>query len=188
MQKAFADKIDLIDSLSVAPWIDAPKGITVHYTANGSYESLKAEMASIKIGYHFVICKDGTIIQTASLDRTVNHAGKASWHTYSPNRTHVAVAFICWGLLSNEHKTYTKLKINNAVFRRGHFWEPATDEQEASLRVLCKKLIDHYKIDPMHICGHHECALPAGRKVDPSGSLLKTMSEFRDELSNKSLI
>ncbi len=177
-----SDSIELIDGLGQSPFIKGPKGITIHYSADGSFERVKRELFATKIGYHFLIKKDGKIIQTAKIDRCVNHAGKALWNEQSPNRTHIAVAFICWGLLSKEGKTWNGLQIENPVTRRGFTWEPATKEQEEALRRLCKYLMATFKISAKDICGHDECAIPAGRKVDPGGSLLKSMADLRAEL------
>lgn len=180
-----ADSHYAIDVLGVSDFKPGPKGITVHYTADGSVERIKREMGSTKIGYHYIIDKDGSIIQTASLLKTVNHAGVAMWNDKSPNRTHLAVAFVCWGYLNARGQTWTGLQIPNPVSRANGMWDAATDAQEKSLTKLLIHLINTYKISPLDICGHDEAALPAGRKIDPGGSLSKSMAQLRSDLMIK---
>lgn len=177
---SLADDIQFVEGLAQSPWASkSPRGITVHYTADGSSERIRREMFATKIGYHFLIAKNGRIIQTSPLDKTVHHAGKAMWNDLSPNRHHIAIAFISWGKLNEKGMTWTGLQIQNPVTRFAGTWEPATKEQEASLIRLLKFLSLSHKISPEDICGHDECAIPAGRKADPGGSLSMTMGDLR---------
>lgn len=171
-----------IDQLGTRPWPALPTGITVHYTADGDIERVKREMSQAHVGYHFVIDRDGSLHQTANLAKAVNHAGKAMWQGQSPNRTHLAVAFVSWGLLHEGGIAWNGTRVIG-VNRRGHLWDPATAKQEKVLINLLRELCRDFQILPLNICGHDECALPAGRKVDPGGSLSKTMAEIRKELS-----
>lgn len=181
-----ADDIQYVEGLAQSPWAQkSPKGITIHYSADGSSERLRREMFATKIGYHFLIAKNGRIIQTSPLDKTVHHAGKAMWNDLSPNRHHIAIAFICWGKLNEKGHTWTGLQIQNPVTRAAGTWEPATNEQEASLIRLLKFLSLTYKISADDICGHDECAIPPGRKADPGGSLSMTMPSLRSSLAPK---
>lgn len=182
---AIADVQYVIDALSVADFSPKPAGITVHYTADGSLERLKREMGTTKVGYHLIIDRDGTIIQTASMLKTVNHAGVANWNGKSPNRSHFAVAFISWGRLNSQGQAWTGLQIQNPVTRAQGMWDAASPAQEKSLTKLLTHLINTYKISPLEICGHDECSLPAGRKIDPGGSLSKSMAELRLDLIGK---
>jgi N-acetyl-anhydromuramyl-L-alanine amidase AmpD len=174
-----ADSLWEIDRLGVRSWPGLPTGITVHYTADGDLERVKREMNSSKVGYHFIVDRDGLIHQTANLAKAVNHAGKAMWNGQSPNRTHLAVAFISWGHLDKDGRAWNGMKVLNPVKRRGLLWDPATEVQEKKLLQLLSDLMRDFDISPMNICGHDECALPAGRKADPGGSLSKSMAEIR---------
>lgn len=171
-----------IDRLGTKPWPALPTGITVHYTADSDIERVKREMDQSKVGYHFLIDKNGLIHQTANLSKAVNHAGKAMWNGQSPNRTHIAIAFVCWGLANRDGLAWNGTVIET-VKRNGHLWEPATDKQEKALRRLIIDLMRDFGITAANICGHAECALPAGRKCDPGGSLSFTMAQLRKELS-----
>jgi N-acetyl-anhydromuramyl-L-alanine amidase AmpD len=140
-------------------------------------------MDAKKIGYHFIIDRDGSLHQTASLSHSVNHAGKAMWNGQSPNRTHLAIAFISWGFLTDESKAWNGTQVAG-VKRRGKLWDPASEAQENRLNKLLGELIRFYGISPLNICGHDECAIPQGRKADPGGSLLKTMGDIRKSFAS----
>jgi N-acetyl-anhydromuramyl-L-alanine amidase AmpD len=178
-----ADKLWEIDRLGVRSWPGLPTGITVHYTADGDIDRVKREMDTQKVGYHFIVDRLGLIHQTANLAKAVNHAGKAMWNGQSPNRTHLAVAFISWGLLNKDGLAWNGTKIGG-VKRGGHLWDPATEVQEKKLFQLLRDLMRDFDISPINICGHDECALPAGRKVDPGFALSKTVAELRKEFAS----
>lgn len=171
-----------IDKLGTHLWPALPTGITVHYTADGTLEQAKRAMDERKIGYHFIVDRDGLIHQTANLAKAVNHAGKAIWNGQSPNRTHLAIAFVNWGLASGDSLSWAGIKIET-VKRMGFLWEPATAKQEKALKRLIQDLMKDFGISAANICGHDEAALPKGRKVDPGGSLSFTMAQLRKELS-----
>ena len=172
-----------IDRLGVHFWPALPTGITVHYTADGDIDRVKREMESRKVGYHFVIDRDGSIHQTASLAKSVNHAGNAKWNGQSPNRTHIAVSLVSWGLLIDENKAWNGSAVHG-VKRKGQWWDPATSAQEKALFVLLRGLMTDFQISAANICGHDECALPPGRKVDPGCIMTLTMPELRKALSS----
>ena len=179
-----ADDFYEIDRLGTTPFMPmGPSGITVHYTACGFMHQAKNEMKHKKIGYHFIIDRDGTLVQTASLMNAVNHAGNAAWNGQSPNRTHVAVSLVSWGLLNSDMRAWEGTKVPFGAERLGKIWDIATAHQETKLKKLIGDLIAEYNILPLNICGHDECALPKGRKVDPGGVLSMTMAELRKEFS-----
>lgn len=172
-----------IDRLGTKLWPGLPTGITVHYTADGDLARVKREMDKQNVGYHFIIDRNGSLHQTANLAKAVNHAGKAMWNGQSPNRTHIAVSFVSWGLLNDDSLAWNGTKIVG-LNRRGHLWDPATEAQEKRLYSLLRDLMRDFEISALNICGHDECALPHGRKVDPGGSLSKSMVEIRKDLSS----
>ena len=177
-----ADKYWNIDRLGTKFWPALPTGITIHYTADGDLDRVKREMETKGVGYHFIIDRDGSLHQTANLLKAVNHAGKAMWNGQSPNRTHIAIAFISWGLLNSDSLAWNGSKAVG-VKRRGHLWDAATPEQEERLSTLVRQLMREFAISAANICGHDECALPQGRKVDPGGSLLLSMGDFRKAIA-----
>lgn len=172
-----------IDRLGVNPWPALPTGITIHYTADGDIDRVKREMDKSKIGYHFIIDRDGLIHQTAALTKSVNHAGKALWNGQSPNRTHIAIAVVSWGLVNDDKIAWNGTKVPFAVKRKGQYWDSATPAQERSLMKLLFGLISDFQIRASNICGHDECALPPGRKIDPGCVFSFSMPELRKALS-----
>ena len=171
-----------IDRLGVNFWPALPTGITVHYTGDGDIRRVKLEMDKTKIGYHFLIDRDGSLHQTANLAKCVNHAGRASWNGQSPNRTHLAVSVVSWGALDDEMRTWAG-KIINGTKRKGKFWDAATPAQERMLMHLLASLMRDFAISAANICGHDESALPKGRKQDPGNIFTLTMPEIRKALS-----
>ena len=137
---------DIIQNLG-EPSLVEKKGITIHYSADNDSKRLRREMTQSNIGYHYLILEDGKIVQVGSLDLKMNHAGKAMWNAHSPNRCHIAIAFLGWGLLDKNHKTWSGIIADRWVDRRGNIWHPATDLQEKSLEMLVRHLMQEYKIN-----------------------------------------
>lgn len=179
-----ADSYFNLDSLGVRPWKSgAPTGITIHYTADGNMKRVAEHASQHQIGYHFLIDRDGHLMQTASLSRAVNHAGEAKWNGQSPNRSHLAVSIVSWGLLNADGTAWTKKVECPAVSRHGKLWDAATPEQEARLISLCEALCRQFGIAAANICGHDECAIPKGRKVDPGWTLSGGVLYIRKRLA-----
>ena len=196
----FVKAIDFTKKLERGPFkAGRPLGVTVHYTGDGSLKQAKEALTTI--GYHVLIDFDGTIVQLARLDQRVDHAGKAMWLGRSPNKHHIAVAVIGWGLLEEKEVTVTDAdgkttkvkKLYNyvggeidreaAAFRNGHWWHAATAPQERALLSFLRWCVRICKISPADVCGHDECALPKNRKVDPGGALSLSMAQHRAELA-----
>lgn len=165
-----------------------PGGVTVHYTADRDLLRSIQALESKNLAYHLIIDRQGTVFQMLPFDRTCYHAGKASWHNLSPNSRHIAVAFLSWGQLRrspNGHRSWSDVYVApNDVRTNGQgAWDAATDFQEAALKSFLRWACLELKIDPDSVCGHDECAIPPGRKVDPGGSLSFRMADLRKELT-----
>lgn len=179
--------------LARGKWADnGPFGITVHYTAT---RNLRAVLDEQGVGYHLVIDRDGSRYQRTFLDQRVDHAGSAVWNKRSPNRAHVAVAVMSHGWLKetpsgNFFTSDGKTQIHSSDVRHGYGnvgdeilpWDAATKLQEATLIETLRYLMTAGSIKAEDICGHDECALPKGRKVDPGGVLSLEMAELREKL------
>jgi N-acetyl-anhydromuramyl-L-alanine amidase AmpD len=172
-----------------------PIGAVVHYTADGDAAAGAASLVAAGLGYHLIVAKDGSVYQMASLTRKVWHAGKAAWRGHSPNQTCLAVALVSWGFLrpspGDAYRTYLgTLVVPGAVAWRtdNRFgivqpWDAATPAQTSALETILQRCLD-LGMDPDMICGHDECALPAGRKMDPGGVLPYTMADLRKRLKD----
>ena len=158
---------------------DLPIGITIHYTADDSLERSINTLRINGLGYHILIDRNGSCYQASPFTDRVYHAGKALWLGNRPNSTHIAVSLVSWGKLSHG-KSWRGDEIpeQEIAERQGGQWHKATKEQETSLMDLLDWLVLQ-GIDPRHICGHDECAIPPGRKVDPGGILQMTMADYR---------
>lgn len=190
-----ADK--LVNPMAFAQRAMKPQGVTVHYTGDGSAKAAIAALNARDLGYHLIIDRDGKVYQTCYLTQSVNHAGKAVWNKLSPNRHHVAVAIVSWGLAvkkGDEFTAWTGLPLPTIEVKRrkgnvndgDFFWHTATALQEAKLNQFLRFCVSR-GIRPENICGHDEASLPKGRKVDPGGVLTKRMAEIRDGLKNQPL-
>lgn len=162
-----------------------PKGVTVHYSASRNVQSTIDSLDAQNLGYHLIIDREGKITQTASMGHRVNHAGKAAWNGYSPNRSHIAVCMISYGYLEPGFKAWSGqvLPEDETAYRQGYYWDKCTEAQENTLWDLLRWFLAH-GIDPANICGHDECCIPKGRKVDPGGCLSQTMGEIRAVLQS----
>lgn len=187
----FAHKI--VSPLYMSTGKFVPRGVVVHYLADRNVkraiESLKAQ----GLGYHLILERDGTVIQTTYLSHAVSHAGQASWNKLSPNRHFLAVAVASWGVLEPKDGKLvawngSQVGAHEAEKRKGniseaeHWWDVATRHQEKELRKFLAWCVEK-GIEPKNICGHDECALPKGRKPDPGGVLSVSMSDLRKELA-----
>lgn len=163
-----------------------PVGVTVHYTADRKLDRSIKSLISQNLGYHILIDRVGMVYQLAAFDGRLWHAGKATWNDYSPNRAHIAVAVLSYGLLTKTRDGF-KNWINEPIppqeiaIRRRNAWDAATQQQEESLVAFLRWSVDN-GIDPDMVCGHSECCIPSGRKIDPGGVLEKTMDAIRDDL------
>ena len=167
-----------------------PKGIYLHYTAGDSAKSSITFLVKKQLGYHLMIDRDGSVTQMYDLVSTVYYAGSAVWNDLSPNRFFISIAICSYGLLTPMEKDKDSFEnvygqqVDSAIYRRGNYWEPATHEQEDELIRLCTWLCKEFSISPDNICGHDECCVPKGRKIDPGGVLGFSMENFRGMISS----
>lgn len=167
-----------------------PTGICIHYLADRNVKrAIQGLQNNQNLGYHLIIDRDGKTTQTTYFNLSVNHAGKAMWIKASPNRSFIAISLASWGLLNDQKEAWNGSLISDAVLKeykgKKYWWDPATTAQERELTRLLDWIVLH-GIKPDMICGHDECALPEGRKVDPGMILTKSMGEIRHDLQERS--
>lgn len=109
------------------------------------------------------------------------HAGKSIWNGHSCNESHIAIALVSWGHLDKDGRTWAKTDVPEREIRSrdGILWHVATPQQEIA---LCKALMwfESIGLDKKNFCGHDECCIPKGRKLDPGGVLGFKMSDIRE--------
>ena len=100
-----------------------------------------------QVSAHFVVGRDGRIVQLVPLARAAWHAGVSEWR----GRPHV--------------NNYS-IGIEMEHFDGRQDWPEA---QVQAVAALCRGLMQRYRIPVEHIVSHAEIARPHGRKVDPVG-------------------
>jgi len=100
------------------------------------------EIAGLKVSSHFLIRRDGELVQYVPCDRRAWHAGQSSWQGRDN---------------CNDYSIGIELE--------GTDHEPYSSAQYARLRALIKLLQQHYGIPPQALAGHDQIA--PGRKTDP---------------------
>ncbi|OPZ83918.1 MAG: 1,6-anhydro-N-acetylmuramyl-L-alanine amidase AmpD [bacterium ADurb.Bin429] len=130
------------------PKVAKPEVIVLHSTACAYRVAVRwlCDPAS-QVSAHFVVGRDGRIVQLVPLARVAWHAGVSEW------RGRARVNNFSIGI-EMEH------------FDGRQDW-PET--QLAAVAALCRELMRRYRIPIENIVSHAEIARPRGRKVDPVG-------------------
>jgi N-acetyl-anhydromuramyl-L-alanine amidase AmpD len=158
-------------------------GITVHYAADRDVARTVASLVKGGLGYHYLINRNGTIFKLAEDSQMLYHAGNAAWRGKYPNRHHVAICLMSWGKLTIRDGKFfawngTELPVEEVRTRGDLTWDKATLAQEQALMDLLETYVKK-GVDPEDICGHDECCIPKGRKIDPGGTLSLPVAEIR---------
>lgn len=158
--------------------MDKVNGIVVHQTggstAESSFNSYKNTGAN---GAHFLIDKDGTIYQTASVFKVTNHVGKIRSRCYM-EKTCTPSAFTTLNPLLNKYKQLSRLEQKKPYPERypangdslgieivgkptsgegeNAVYEKVCDAQNRSLRWLIAELTDTLKVSMTEIFRHPE--------------------------------
>lgn len=158
-----------------------PKFIVIHYTAGGDLDSSIAHLKRMGYGYHILIDRDGSLVQGASFDRGVNHAGCSNYAGFEQfNDNSIGICLANYGYLDLEDQANghffrsdlpdVELFEEDVVMSRHYSgggvmaWERYTQAQYDSLFKVCKLLHASYP-SIMGVLGHDEVAV--GRKLDP---------------------
>lgn len=175
-----------------------PRGLVVHFTAGRSLKGKQdavntmLSMAGRGLGC-LVMDKEGIIYKAKAQgwNQVAYHAGTSSWRGRSAISLQcMGMEICCGGGLDKEGKAWFGEKYPQENVRtiletkenhlRG-FYHKFTDAQEKSLVNFILWQVDtNPEFDISWVMGHDECAVPAGRKPDPGGSLSLTMPELRN--------
>lgn len=177
-----------------------PQGIVVHYTASGDNVSGIIHALKAKhLGYHVLVMRDGRVIKLLPWEERCDHAGRSLHNGFNANAHFLGVAFASWGEIrkkgdkffawpndwTHEIPNDTVIKGRSATSDVERWWEATTKKQTGALLWLLRELCAKFSINPQMICGHEECAIPHGRKIDPGGCLGElTMDKIREQLSS----
>lgn len=166
--------------------------IIMHFTAGGTQSGTVGwfRNPNAKVSAHYVVGRDGMVVQMVPLDKAAWHAGKSKiGEKTGVNSYSVGIEICNWGPLrqvDGKFVTYSGRKYDGPTpiqSADGRYWEPYTDAQYASLLKLCEYLTSEYEIT--HITGHSDIAIPQGRKHDPGDAF--AWDKFREGLKDRKL-
>ena len=125
--------------------IRRPNFVIIHHTAQDSLGQTISTFTktSTQVSSHYVIGRDGTIVQMLNDYLRSWHAGRGKW-----------------GNVTDLNSVSIGIELDNNGF------EPFSEEQIASLLILCKRLKWKYGIPTANFIGHSDIA--PSRKVDPN--------------------
>lgn len=113
-----------------------PRMIVLHYTADagGAVDWFRDPRS--RASAHFVLARDGSVVQMVDLDETAWHAGD-----YKINRESVGIEVVNWGELTwadRGYRTWTGvyLRPDEVVASGGYFWQRYTDGQIEAIFTL----------------------------------------------------
>jgi N-acetylmuramoyl-L-alanine amidase len=147
--------------------------IIYHYTAEGDQsDTVKFfQTDASKVSAHYVIGRDGKVVQMVPLNRAAWHAGKSKLAgVEGVNAFSIGIEICNRGKLTKKSDKFYAWngELYNGptpIQAAGAYWEPYPDAQYKALARLTTDLIAKYPIK--HITGHSDIALPKGRKTDP---------------------
>jgi len=153
--------------------------VVIHYTVTGTMEEtvdlLKTGAASASA--HYVIGKDGQIIQMVDLGKKAWHAGTSEFQGRPDvNDFSIGIELVNWGLLKEMDGVLfvwpegyqTVYQGRSPIYAGAEWWDPFPEMQYRALGELIGQLRVYYPlITPDRIVGHGDVALPRGRKIDP---------------------
>lgn len=163
-------KVTKLDPQFVSkPRTQPPIMIVVHSTGGSTDEGAIETLYAKKLGYHFLIDKDGTVYQGCAMDRNCGHAG----NSYGPKERlrHVSTRqnkkreFIA-GCSVNDYSIGISFVQTPA--------QPLTVEQKVSAREVVKMIL---KAKPFitHIAGHKDVSYK--RKIDPYSDFTEVLAQ-----------
>jgi len=157
--------------------------LVIHFTAGATGMSSIAWWRKLSNGVcaHFVIERDGTIIQCRPCNRAAGHAGASKWRDPKTGITYHGVNSCSIGIeLANGGDAFpiqfTDLPPTVAAHKRGgpvRKWETYSARQIAACEMLSKVLVERYNLDDL--VGHEDVS--PGRKSDPGPAF--PMGELR---------
>ncbi len=167
-----------------------PDTIVLHYTGSSSMDSAIGWLTNknAKASAHFVVGKDGRIVQLAPVNTITWHAGISKWNNrQSLNQYSIGIEIDNAGLLekrANGYATWYNKRVADELvvlathknMDREEAWEAYTAQQIEAVECLCSALIQKYNIK--EIVGHDD--ISPGRKIDPGPAF--PLNKIRDKI------
>jgi len=164
--------------------------VVIHYTGSGTLAGTVRwfQDPASRVSAHYLVGKDGSIVQMVREGERAWHAGESLWKGRSNcNRFSIGIEVINWGLLEKKFDGFY-CAINNQYTQRyngttpvkiaGKYWEPYTDEQYEALSELVRDIQGRRGVDLEMIVGHTDIA--PDRKIDPGAHF--DWTRFRQSL------
>ncbi len=163
----FDERIGMIDA------------VVLHYTATGSLEETidLFQREGKRASAHYVIGKDGRLIQMVDVEKKAWHAGQSEFQGRSDvNDFSIGIELVNWGLLKERDGVFfawpgdygTEYRGQSPVYAGGEWWDSFTGMQYRVLTELIREIRVRYpSVTSDRIVGHQSIALPRGRKIDP---------------------
>ena len=157
--------------------LTSPSLIVIHYTGSGGTDG-KGDAGwfqdpNSKVSAHFIVGRDGSLIQCVPCNRVAWHAGKSIWKGKANcNGFSIGIEVDNWGLLTKaaDGKFYPPSKNAkpiapaDVVEINGRYWERFPQAQVEATAQLVKALREGIA-SLKDIAGHRDIA--PGRKIDP---------------------
>ncbi len=164
--------------------------IIYHFTAGPSLASTVRWFRNprSRVSAHYVIGRNGAIVQMVPLARAAWHAGRSVLAgRRRVNRSSIGIELANWGSLRRRGQifrrrgrrqrclhpfcTWTGSRYTGPtpIRARRRYWEPFPNAQYRALIRLTRYLLSRFPTIT-HITGHEDIALPRGRKNDPGGA------------------
>jgi N-acetylmuramoyl-L-alanine amidase len=102
-----------------------------------------------QVSSHYVVGKDGVIVQPVADDKRAWHAGRSAY---------------------KGQQDVNNFSLGIEMVNRGDGNDVYTEAQYESMAKLVAWMMQTYRIPLERITGHKDVALPRGRKVDPSAN------------------
>lgn len=164
-----------------------PRFIFIHYTEGQTVEGTIDWMLDPDsyCSSHFIVGKDGRVVQVVPLDKQALHTGPSSWKNFDGMAPHsIGVELDSPGpivqvdgeWISLFGKKYGEEKAVKAPHKHGGAytaWHPYPEAQIGKAVELCRALVQKYEIE--EILGHDD--ISPKRKWDPGPAF--PMGEFR---------
>lgn len=154
--------------------------IVIHYTSGGSLSGSVSwfKNPKAKASAHYIISRDGEVVQMVRDEDTAWHAGRSEldgrpW----VNRFSIGIELVNWGVLEkredklycwpgNYTREYDVKEFGHPVFIDGKWWAPYHESQLEACTKLCQELRQKYpNITDDRVVGHMD--ISPGRKRDP---------------------
>lgn len=162
-----------------------PLGVVVHYTVSKSLDGTVDFFLKNGVDIHFVIGKQGEVVQMVPCNHRADHAGISEWRGLKYlNNYFLGIEVVSLGPLKKLNDKFVdgynqayKGTPRDKLLLGNRYWDAFTEKQEKSLVDLIKWMLETYKFPVENIVGHYEVA--PNRKIDPGGSLSVSMEDFR---------